>query len=48
MTKREELVKKLDDARDAWNVNTHSAADAVWCALDAAWRALKNYDKENT
>jgi hypothetical protein len=48
MKTREELVKAVEDARDAWNVNTHSAADAVWCALDTAWKALKVYDKENT
>jgi histidinol-phosphate/aromatic aminotransferase/cobyric acid decarboxylase-like protein len=48
MTKREELVKAVEEARDAWNVNTHSAADAVWYALDTEWKALEAYDKENT
>jgi hypothetical protein len=46
MKTREELEQAVEDARDAWNVNTHSAADAVWCDLDTAYIALKNYDKE--
>ena len=45
---REELVNALEEARHTRNVNTHSAADAAWYALDTAWNALKAYDKENT
>ena len=43
---REELVNALEEARHTRNVNTHSAADAAWYALDTAWDDLKAYDEE--
>jgi hypothetical protein len=54
MNTREELVKAVEDARAAWGAayddavlaaNADAAAGAV---LDAAYIALKAYDKENT
>jgi hypothetical protein len=48
MSTREELENAIEKAKADWNVNTHSAADAAWDALDTAWKALKVYDKENT
>ncbi len=47
MSTREELVKEVEDASDAWYA-ADDARDAAGAILDAAYIALKAYDKENT
>jgi hypothetical protein len=47
MSTREELVKELDDAMAAYYAADDIREDAS-DAYDAAFAALKTYDKENT
>ena len=48
MSTREELVKKLDDARVSWDYSNRDAYAAHWKDYHEAVAALKAYDKENT
>jgi hypothetical protein len=45
MTTRQELVKALEDARDAWDA---CAVGTTWVSFSDAVAALNDYDKENT
>ena len=47
MSTREELVKELEDARAAFYA-ADDVREGASDAYDAAFDALKSYDKENT
>lgn len=47
MTTREELVKAVTDASDAWYA-ADDARDVAEVAYDAAFAALADYDEGNT
>jgi hypothetical protein len=48
MSAREELEKAVKDASDAWYAADDARDDAEVAALNAAFAALADYDKENT